>query len=420
MFRHKKILLVTLCLSGFILFLSQCINHVKAGNDPRGRRYAGSINCRQCHQAVYDSMLKTSHFNATVNANSSGIHGNFTNVDGHFDSTNSFPFNAAQKIVLEKRDSGYYQVLYENGAQKKLARFDILFGKKHAQTALYWMDNNTYELPLSYYNSINGWATSPGFSNSVPNYDRFIGADCFECHSSYVGKELNASTKGITESLKKETLIFGIDCERCHGGGLDHVNYHLDNPDEKVAKYIRLSSSFSRQQKLDACAVCHSGNDKMKLESRFKFKMGDTLANFFMPRPEISKAANFDVHGNQYSLLSESKCFLNSNNMTCSTCHNPHTDANESIAVYSQKCISCHNDVTKNVCPKLTTIGESIKANCIDCHMPALPSRAITFLTAGANTPASYLLRTHKIAVYADSANQVHSMPVAQNKNLKK
>ena len=414
--RYKKIALVISMLGGFILLLSQCNNHIEPGNDVRGKRYAGSVSCRQCHQAIYDSFANTSHFNATAGSIKDHIHGGFESVQGPSDSIhrslNSFVYNTHQKIVLEKRDSGYYQVLYEDGTEKKAYRFDILFGRKHAQTALYWQDDQTYELPLSYYTVLNGWATSPGFSNSLPNFSRFIGTDCFECHSSYINKLLNASTKGITESLQKETLITGIDCERCHGPALNHVNYHLDNPDEKIAKYIQLNNTFSRQQKLDACAVCHSGNDKLKVESRFRFKMGDTLENFFMQRPVTGKTTEFDVHGNQYSLLSESKCFRNSNTMTCATCHDPHKDASQNLAAYSQQCMTCHNEVTKKFCPKLDSIGVSIKTDCISCHMPQQPSRAITFLTAGSNTPSSYLLRTHKIAIYPDSVKNVHA-PVA-------
>ena len=402
--RHQKYLLTVCLLTGFIAFLSQCSHRLEAVNDPRGNSYAGAASCRQCHQAIYDSFINTAHFNATLPATKENIHGDFETGN------NSFVFSTAQKILLEKRDSGWFQVLYENGVERKAHRFDVLFGREHAQTALYWKDGQAYELPLSHYNAVNGWATSPGFSNTQINFNRFIGTDCFECHSSNISKTLTATTKGITETMQKETLIYGIDCERCHGPALDHVNFHLDNPGERTAKYAKLGADFTRRQQLDACAVCHSGNDKMKLESRFKFRMGDTLANFFMDRPDAPPAAGFDVHGNQYSLLSASKCFLNSSVMTCGTCHDPHQNATAGLAGYSQKCMSCHNQSAKDFCPKIKTTGESIKSNCIDCHMPQQASRAISFLTAGSTAPSSYLLRTHKIAVYTDSLKRAHNV----------
>jgi hypothetical protein len=211
---------------------------------------------------------------------------------------------------------------------------------------------------------------------------------------------MNASTAGITEVMEKGSIMYGIDCEHCHGPAANHVNYHLQNPGEKTGKYIAVYNTLSRQQQLDACALCHSGNDKLKIESRFKFKMGDSLSNFFMPNDGHKANNDFDVHGNQYRLLSESKCFLNSNSMTCSTCHDPHTNASNSAAFYSQKCMSCHSEANHNFCTVTTQSISSLNNNCIDCHMPAKPSEAISFKLPGSDQPSSYLLRTHRIATY--------------------
>ncbi len=393
--RHRKSLSIisVLCLS--IIFLSQCINKTQPFNDQRGESFAGAASCRQCHQAIYDSVLLSAHFNATMAASNE-------NVQGHFNTgQNVFDYNDSTKLVMEDRDSGLYQVLYINGREKQAYRFDITFGLRNAQTWLYWQDDKTYELPVSYYASVNSWATSPGFSAAHPDFKRFIGKDCFECHSSNMRSELNASTAGITEVMVKSSLVYGIDCERCHGPAANHVNYHTEYPLIKTAKYITAIRSLNQQQKLDMCAVCHSGNDKLKLESRFRFRPGDTLANFFMSRPPDAAVKNdFDVHGNQYRLLSESQCFLGSKKMTCSTCHNPHKDANDGLVFYSQKCMSCHSEATHNFCSVADSLGPVIKNNCIDCHMPRKPSEAISFQLAGKTETSSYLLRTHRIAIY--------------------
>jgi len=42
--------------------------------------------------------------------------------------------------------------------------------------------------------------------------------------------------------------------------------------------------------------------------------------------------------------------------------------------------------------------------NCIDCHMPALPSNTITFLVNGQDQPMHDLIRTHLVAIYPDIA----------------
>jgi predicted CXXCH cytochrome family protein len=210
---------------------------------------------------------------------------------------------------------------------------------------------------------------------------------------------LNASTAGIEEVLDKDKLVYGIDCERCHGAALNHVNFHLDNPGRKEGKYIVRFADLARQQKLDACAVCHSGNNKMQERSTFKFRPGDTLSHYFVVWPSKETDSNFDVHGNQYQLLSQSKCFIGSKLMDCSTCHDPHANAGTDMKTYSNVCMSCHKGVTHSFA-RDAMAAQQLVNNCIDCHMPAQPSRAITFQVRSNGPKLAYLLRTHRIAVY--------------------
>lgn len=405
MIRHnKKSFFIVLLLGGSILLLSRCINQAE-GNDPRGRMYAGAVSCRQCHQAVYDSFLNTAHFNATAKAGTKNILGNFNNGQ------NIFSYNDSVKIVMEKRDSGNYQVLYLNGKEQHAYRFDILFGYRHAQTSLYWQGERLYELPVSYYHELNVWGTSPGPSYTAdhPRFDRLVGEGCFDCHSS----NFSTNTTMNSDNFDRQTAVYGIDCERCHGPAMNHVNYHFENPGIKTAAYIIKGKDLSQSQKLDACAICHSGNDKAQVQSRFLFKMGDTLGYFFMPFG--NKTTEPDVHGNQMGLLAQSKCF-SVKTMSCGTCHDPHTNASSDPAFYSQKCLGCHTVESNNFCPQYKTAGESIKSNCIDCHMPKLASTAISFYLPQRKAKSSYFLRTHRIGIYSDSLTNVRGGSVSVNK----
>lgn len=101
-----------------------------------------------------------------------------------------------------------------------------------------------------------------------------------------------------------------------------------------------------------------------------------------------------------YGLLSESKCFLESQTLTCVTCHDPHSNASNDLKVYSATCMGCHNNPDHTSLDMDVATTQSIKNNCIDCHMPEQPSNKISFQLAGINGISSYLLRTHKIAVY--------------------
>ena len=392
---QKKTWGILLLMVGSILVLSRCLNRAEAA-DPRGRMYAGSQACRQCHQAIYDSFALTNHFNATNLANKKTLMGSFASGN------NLYAYDSTTKVMMQEKDGLYQQLLLRDGNEVEAYDLAIVFGRRHAQTFTYWKDDQTFELPLSWYSSIHGWATSPGYQPGVPNFSRVVGTDCYDCHSSFVETRATANMNGISRQLEKSTLIYGIDCERCHGPAMNHVNYHLANEDEKVGKYIVRNANLSRQQKLDACAVCHSGNDRVKLMSRFKFHMGDTLENIFVPFQPRVVNNDFDVHGNQYRLLSQSKCFIASKAMTCITCHDPHKDASENLAIYSQQCMTCHQETSEHFCPKVKELGPLIKQNCIDCHMPAQASKAISFYEQGKADKSSYMLRTHRIAVYGE------------------
>jgi hypothetical protein len=339
--------------------------------------------------------MSTAHYNTTRTSSDKNVSGNFN------PGQNTYVYDDSTKIVMEHRDSGLFQVLYVKGQAREAHRFDITFGMRHAQTFLYWEGNKTFELPVSWYASVNAWASSPGFSSKEANFKRFIGKNCFECHSSFIDSKLSEVSMRIEETVDKNSLVAGIDCERCHGPAINHVNYHISSPEIKEAKYIVSPRSLTRQQQLDVCAVCHSGNDKEKEISTFKFRMGDTLAHFFLPWGSRHKNnSDFDVHGNQSQLLAESKCFLVSETLNCVTCHDPHSNVSHDLEEYSKKCLSCHEHVDHPSLKMNEMMANTIKSNCIGCHMPEQPSRAITFQLAGSNLKSVYLLRTHKIAIY--------------------
>ena len=398
----KKITILFL-IAPLAVLLSNCTNKSDDYIDPRGTDYAGSESCIQCHQTQYESASHSAHFKATSPASKENILGHFTN--GH----NTFVYDKNTKLVMEERNDSLYQVLYKNGKEVEAYPFDILFGTKHAQTSAYWKNHYAYELPISYYKSINNWATSPNYSAVTTNFERKVEKECFGCHSSNIASRFVTTSSSqsnafmqmeIEDFMNKNTLIYGIDCERCHGPAKEHVQKHLKFPDLKKAQNIVAFSDLTRQQKIDACALCHSGNDKMKLKSRFKYKPGESLSDYFREDSGSKDSLNYDVHGNQLGLLSQSKCFKKSQTMDCITCHNPHQDSPQNHITYSKICMSCHQD-TKHNSTTLKTISKSKLANnCMECHMPKQDSKAIRFQQSNAAPVKSYSLRTHKIGIY--------------------
>jgi nitrate/TMAO reductase-like tetraheme cytochrome c subunit len=411
--KKKLFFLITVAIA--IFFFSRCMS-VKNNNDPRGKSYAGSETCMECHQQICASYLHTAHYQSAGAASFSAITGSFSK------DSNTLIVNDSTKVVMEKREGVPYQVLYINGQEKRSERFDIVFGYAKGQTYLYWKDDLLFQLPASYFNNLHSWTSSPGYPPGMVIFDRPVYERCFECHTSYISESSKPpSGPQNAKGLEKNTLIYNIDCERCHGPAATHVNFHTAYPGQKEGRYIVSYKSLSRAQKIDMCAVCHSGNKNLMLGSTFLFKPGDTLSKFMLAG--INTAADSerpDVHGNQTLLLASSKCFINSN-MDCATCHNTHINDRGNYTQYAQHCQSCHSDANHNFCKMANSSNISfIKNNCTRCHMPEQPSNIIKVKTSETKMSTAILMVNHKIAVYPEASEKIMGLLKKNNNNESK
>lgn len=401
---NKRLLYVSCFLISCIAILSQCIGkRPRAAEDPRGEQFAGAAACVSCHRSVYDSYTATAHFNTSSPASKATIKGSFA-APG-----NVFTYSASAKVVMEERDSGLFQAGYLDGALKAIHRFDIVIGSGNkAQTYLSWNHGKYFQLPLSYFVPVHNWANSPGFPTTFPKFDRVIPSTCFGCHSSMVGiKNVQMVGRSLSEEFEKNQVLYGIDCERCHGPAAAHVAFHTEHPGEKKAMHMKAVGALSNRQKLDMCAICHSGL-RTPQQSAFNFRPGHKVDDYFYPdfsRP--AKPSELDVHGTQYQLFTASKCFRKSQAMNCSSCHNPHKRERGNVQLFSQRCMECHRTADHTFCKMSELPAATLAQNCIDCHMPALPSGKITLLADGKMSPTADSIRTHLITVYEEQAKTV-------------
>ncbi|PTQ99961.1 putative CXXCH cytochrome family protein [Mucilaginibacter yixingensis] len=401
--KQKKLLIPLLAaLLPAMVMLNNC-RRKSPSADPRGPAYAGAQSCESCHKEVYNSYIHTAHYFTSHTVSRSSMHGNFS------PGFNSLVLAGGRQIAAQRIHNDFYQVGYEDGRQTEAHQMDLAIGGVKAETYLYWKNNQLFELPLTWFNGLHSWVNSPGYAPDQINFDRPVAMRCLECHGSYIKQAEQLTLRGSLNSYDRKSLIAGIDCERCHGPAAQHVVYHEDHPEEKQAHFIGVFSKMSRARKLDACAVCHGGNNERFITSAFNFKTGDTLANFKEPGFDNTpaNAATLDVHGNQNGLLAGSKCFLMSN-MDCTTCHDTHVSQRNQVVLFADKCMQCHNTANHNNCKMAGGMDAGVmKSKCIDCHMPAMPSDQIGVQTATQKKALPYLVRTHRIAVYADEAKKI-------------
>ena len=322
----RTIFLITLS----IFTLSKCISDER---DTQRKKvsyndYSGSETCRNCHSRIYEYHVNTGHYLSSQPASDENILGSFE------PGRNGFLINALEKVAMEKRTEGNFQVQYVLEKEKQKSKFDITVGSgKKGQSFLSWKYSSLIQMPITYFTPANTWSTSPGFNPRKIAFNRVVTSRCLECHSTYFQKTSDKDKH--PEEFDKKNIVYGVDCEKCHGPGKEHVAFHVSNPGIREAKFIVNPGKLPRQRKLDLCALCHNGK-LTKTAPSFSFQAGDSLLDFFEYSNIPLQGFEIDVHGNQLGMLSESKCYITSN-MTCQSCHNVHENEVGKTLLFSQR-----------------------------------------------------------------------------------
>jgi hypothetical protein len=435
-----------LLVAGMVILLSRCMSPGPAkAADPRGAGYAGMDACLGCHKGIGGTYVHAAHALTSRVADIHTVDGPFrrgatggaseaaAGEDSGRATDNEFIYDPGHKVIMEERDSGLFQVGV-TARGREAHRFDIAVGSgRKAQTYLYWKGDGVFQLPVSYFLTEHSWANSPYYPPDSIWFGRAVAIGCFECHSSYIGTKTMLHTNFFegTPQYDRSTLIYGIDCERCHGPGALHAAWQQAHPEDTVGRYMARFSQLTRQQRLDVCSVCHSGAHSGQQRSVFHFKPGDTLANYYFADPRLSKAPeNTDVHGNQYELLAASQCYLRSKTLECGSCHDVHVRERENLTVFAARCMNCHvpagehagagvagtehardgaagGGVASPFCKLAAKVDRAFLINnCIDCHMPARASARITLLTQQQKDPVADLVRSHYITIYPEETKK--------------
>lgn len=356
-------------------------------------KFIGSASCAACHKDIYNTHIQTAHYRDSRPAARETIRGSFD------EEKNRFSYNQHMEVVMEKKGHRFFQAAYFNGTLLEREAFDIVIGSgRKGQSYLYWDSIRLFQLPISWYGPSDSWCNSPGYPSNIIYFNKQVHGQCMECHSTYSRAE---EQDVLGTVFDKKRIIYGIDCEKCHGPGADHVSFHQSHPGEKTGHYIINARLLGRQQRLDACALCHSGLRK-PLQPAFSFTVGDTLDKFSSPAYDTDSVSTLDVHANQYGLLTSSKCFQKSQ-MDCSSCHNVHVTQINDPQLFAQRCMTCHNDAAHSACTSPIVRQQSLYSNCIDCHMPRLPSGKILLQVSVADSAAHDFVRTHHIGFYPDA-----------------
>lgn len=349
--------------------------------------FLGAEACAECHQEIFDSYRQTGHYQSSALASEATVEGRFAPGENRL-ATN----HADLSFEMQRIGDTFYQTVHFRELTKSVP-MEIVTGSGHiGQTFLYWVGNSLYQLPISYFRAIEGWSNSPGYHDGTAWFSRPVITKCLECHATYAEPDARSQN-----SYVRSSLVLGISCERCHGAGRQHVEYHQQNP-QAEAKFITHPNQLDSQQNNDLCAQCHFGSGNRKANPPFSFKPGDSVDEHFAIDNNPKQQGG--VHSsNQLARLQMSKCFEESASMTCIDCHDPHRNQRGDLRYFSSRCMECHQP---EHCGQFEEAGAAIAENCIDCHMPMGQDSNLVF-----NRPDEVLfplLRDHYIRVSEDKS----------------
>ena len=352
----------------------------------------GDSTCLSCHtdKASYEG---TAHRLTSRHPSRAALAGHFTGSSSVLRTP-----NPALHFRMSADSTGFYQTAVEGTGKDTTTRTErvgyVAGSNRKGQSYLYWRGDSLYQMPISYWKTLDTWINSPGpgYTDGRANFDRPVAPRCFECHATWIESKADLSTVNRFDSTG---AILGITCERCHAAGREHVARERSMLRAARGPAIVNPARLTRERQMDACAQCHGGLGTPRLPS-FTYVAGHKLENFVTltaPPPE----ATVDVHGNQVALLQRSRCYQASQ-MTCLTCHDVHATQRDTRQL-SGKCLTCHQEQS---CKLFPTQGHALAGRCVDCHMPLQSSNLIVSALEGTQKRAT--VRSHWIKVYPDSA----------------
>ncbi len=351
--------------------------------DAENPGFVGPDACQPCHKQRHEDFIHTAHFLASSLPNADVMLGEFEGTSRVM-RTN----HPDLKFEMSTKDGEYFQTVSFRDLQKKF-KIDLVTGAGLVgQTHLFWHDTELFQLHVTYFTKSDRWVNSPGYVDGTAWFSRRVIPKCVQCHTTYLEWR-----EGSENSYDPNSLIAGVTCERCHGPGREHVEFHTANPQVTEPRAIVDPKELTTEQLNDLCAQCHFGSGALIAEP-FSFQPGDRIADHWDIAPE-EVASKGGVHSsNQLQRMQKSRCFTESESLACIDCHNPHQNERGNLQLYSARCVNCHSP---DKCGKHSELGDSIAANCIDCHMPRTPDDHLSMQTSSdTDFP---LLRDHYIRV---------------------
>lgn len=329
-------------------------------------QYAGSSSCKECHVWEYETWKKSHHGLAERPVNLA--------LDKEaFDPARTFK-HGTQTSEVRLRNGHPEVVTLGFGGKKEPYTVERVIGYDPLRQFLISTTGGRMQtLEATYDPHKKEWFNVYGNEDRQPGeWGHWTGRGmnwnnmCAGCHNTRVRKNYDAASDSYHTAMAE----MSVSCESCHGPMKQHAEWrklypNSSQPDPGL-------KHMSRDQMLDACAVCHA----RRMELTGDFEPGERFFDHFsLTIPDESEVFYPDgqIHDEDYEVTSFMSSKMYAAGVRCVDCHEPHS-AKRALPG-NLLCLRCHDgsypqapkiELTQHTFHKIDSTG----SQCINCHMP--------------------------------------------------